>query len=106
MNKKTFKKQDIEAAVNEDTDENSPLVLEEAGQWVDEGKYQFQENILQNTSTGRYYSYGLSKSGSYFSDFTYSFEWEKDEIELVEVVKVNKVIKVWVAVELDEVNIT
>ena len=106
MNTKTFKKVDIEAAVWKNTDEDSPLVLEHAGEWLDEGKYQHQENILKETATGLFYSYGLSKSGSYFSDFTYSFEWEDDEIKLVQVALVTKVIKVWVAVELGEVNIT
>ena len=98
MGAKTFKKQDIRAAVWQET-LDSPLVFVERGPCLDEGKYQFQEHILQDISTGRYYSYGLSKSGSYFSDFTYSFEWEKDEIELVEVIKKTKVIEVWIAVE-------
>jgi len=106
MSKKTFKKEDIEAAVNNDTDENSPLVLEHTERWIDEGKFQYQENILKETSTGLFYSYGLSKSGSYFTDFIYSFEWEEDEIELVQVTPVTKVIKVWTPVELGEVDIT
>ena len=98
MSTKIFKKEDIEAAVNEDTDKDSPLVLEGAGKWIDEGKYQFQENILKETATGLFYSYGLSKSGSHFTEFTYSFEWEEDEIELVQVALVTKVIRVWAAV--------
>ena len=99
MSKKTFKKVNIEAAVNEDTDETSPLVLKHAGEWLDGGKYQYQENILKETATGLFYRYGLSKSGSYFTDFTYSLEWEDYEIELVEVAKATKVIEVWVSVE-------
>lgn len=95
MSKKTFKKEDIQAAVRQNTDESSPLILEHAGQWVDEGKYQHQENILKETATGLFYCYGLSKSGSYFSDFTYSFEWDPDEIELARVTKTTKVVEVW-----------
>jgi len=101
MSTKMFKRQDIQAAVWGEgaTPADSPLVLEEAGQWVDEGKYQRQENTLRDTGTGLFYLYLLSKSGSYFSDFTYSFEWEKDEIELVEVIKTTKTIEIWVARE-------
>lgn len=100
MSTKTFKKVDIEAAVwGEAVDDSFPLALIDVGKWIDEGKYQRQENILQDTSTGLFYCYLLSKSGSYFTDFVYSFEWEEDEIELTEVVKITKVIEVWVAAE-------
>ena len=99
MNTKTFKKQDIQNAVCEDTDETSPLVLEHAGPWVDEGKYQYQENILKETATGVFYTFSLSKSGSYFTDFTYNFEWLKDEVELTEVIKSTKSIVIWIPVE-------
>lgn len=95
MSTKTFKKRDIKAAVRGEVSRNSPLALVEAGKWVDEGKYQCQENILQDRSTGLFYLYLLSKSGSYFTDFTYSFEWEEDEIELMEMIKTIKTIEVW-----------
>ena len=62
----------------------------------DEGKYQYQENILKETATGVFYTFSLSKSGSYFTDFTYNFEWLEDEVELTQVVKTTKVIEVWV----------
>jgi len=96
MGKKTFTKQDVQAAVWHHTDESSPLVLQCAGKWEDEGKYQYQENILKETATGAFYAFGLSKSGSHFTEYTYSFEWMEDEIELTEVVKTTKVVEVWV----------
>lgn len=95
---KAFKKEDIRAAIWQDTDENSPLVLEHAGQWIDKGKYQYQENILKETVTGKFYRYLLSKSGSYFTDYIYSFEWAEDEIKLTEVYKSTKIVEVWLGV--------
>ena len=99
MRIKTFKKSDIKAAVNEDTDENSPLVLIEAGKWEDGGKYQYQENVLKETATGLFYNFCLSRAGSYFTEYILNFEWLEDKIELIEVAKTTKVIEVWTVVK-------
>ena len=96
---KTFKKVDIQAAVWKNTDEDSPLILEHAGEWLDKGKYQCQENILKDTTTGKIYRFDLSKSGSHFTEYTYCWEWLADEIKLTEVVEGTKTIIVWLAVE-------
>lgn len=95
---KTFRKSDIQAAVWQET-LDSPLVHEHTGEWIDAGKYQYQENILKDTATGLFYLFDLSRSGSYFTDFTYSFEWLKDEIELIEVRKATRTTTIWLAVE-------
>ena len=95
--KRKFKLSDIRDTIwAEATD---PLELIESGQWVDEGKYQRQKNILKDIMTGKLYCYELSKSGSHFTDFMFSFEWDPDEIELGEVEKATKVITYWKAVE-------
>ena len=94
MSTKVFKKWDIKDAVYGDIDENSPLILIER-------EYENQ-CILQDRSTELYYRYILNETGT---GAEYSFEWEKEDIELTEVVKVSKVIKAWVAVELGNLNI-
>jgi len=95
MSKKVFKKEDIEIAANDEAEENFPLVLKYAGDWISDGKYENQENIFTDTSTGKFYRYYYSRTGSYFTDYYYNIEDEKDEIELDEVILVTKVIKVW-----------
>lgn len=104
MSKKTFKKVDIKNAAWDDYDDDAPLVLEHEGPWSAEGKYQYQECILRDTATGLFYSYNVGRSGSPFTDYDYTIDYEPDEIELVQVALVTKVIKVWAAVELGEVK--
>ena len=98
MNKKVFKKQDIEIAYWEEADESSPLVLFERMDWIGGGKFQQQKNIFQDTITKLYYSYIVVRSGSYFTEYNYSFEWEKDDIEMKQVIKTTETIEVWKAV--------
>jgi len=95
--KKTFKKATVQAAVWKDTLEGDTLVLESAGPWQCSGKYQVQENILLETTTGLFFRYMLTRCGSYFTEFAYSFEWAKDDIRLLQVVEATKTITVWVA---------
>ncbi len=99
--KKKFKLADIRDVIWEEVDAGG-LTLVEQGQWIDEGKYQQQENILREIATGRFYCYNLSKSGSHFTEFMFSFEWDPDEIELVEVEKATRTVEYWKTV-LDSV---
>lgn len=95
MNKKKFEKQDVVAAVWKDTYEDAPLVSEYSGKWIDEGKYQYQQHVLKEVATGKFWEYYLSQTGSHYTEYTYSFENEGNEIELTEVHLTTKTIEVW-----------
>lgn len=98
--KKKFKRDDIRTCIwGEAGYKDIGLEHVDVGQWIDEGKYQSQENILKEVATGKFYCYNLTKSGSAFTDFTFSFEWGPDEIELVEVRKATKTVEYWRVVE-------
>ncbi len=69
--------------------------LVEEGDWSVDHKYQHQTNIARQVSTNKFYEYSISRSGSPFSDYYYSYEDEG--AELIEVQKVTKTIvtEVW-----------
>ena len=101
--KRTFKKDALLLVSCEEIktpeDEFGPLVWVENGEWGDEGKYQHQLIVFQTIDDGKFWGYWLSRSGSYFTDYWYSWEDEKDEIELHEIAKVTKTIEIWEGVE-------
>ena len=69
------------------------------GDWVCDGKWEFLNMVVQNEETGKYYSYDLTRSGSYYSDYYYQHT-EDGGVELTEVVpkEVTVVQTQWVAV--------
>ena len=69
--------------------------IEESG-WEDEGKYSYKDMIFKFED--KFYRVNISRSGSYFSDYYYSYEdWGK-EIECNEVEKQSVTIEKWVKV--------
>ena len=70
----------------------------ESSDWEVDYKWQHCEVIVKQLSTGKFFSYPLSRSGSSYSDYYYSYE--DGGVELTEVQKVKKVIETeeWVAV--------
>ena len=70
----------------------------ESSDWEVDYKWQYCEVIVKQISTGKFFSYPLSRSGSPYSDYYYSYE--DGGVELTEVQKVKKVIETeeWVAV--------
>ena len=70
----------------------------ESSEWEVDYKWQHCEVIVKQLSTGKFFSYPLSRSGSPYSDYYYSYE--DGGVELQEVQKVKKVIETeeWVAV--------
>lgn len=70
----------------------------ESSDWEVDYKWQHCEVIVKQLSTGKFFSYPLSRSGSPYSDYYYSCE--DGGVELTEVQKVKKVIETeeWVAV--------
>ncbi|MNT54882.1 hypothetical protein D3C72_1920750 [compost metagenome] len=72
------------------------LRVVEVGDWISEGKYESCDVIF--TDGERFYRATASRSGSYFSDYTYNSEWDDGDAHVVEVRKVAKTIEVWEAV--------
>ncbi|WP_185183791.1 hypothetical protein [Bacillus subtilis] len=68
-------------------------LIEEAD-WSDEGKYSSSEIIFK--LDGKYYSFGVSRSGSYFSYYEYEYDTDVIEVEQVtETIKITKWVAVW-----------
>jgi hypothetical protein len=91
-----FNSKDIKALIREDSEDERYEYIDETG-WEDEGKYSYEKFIFK--FDGKFYSVGVSRSGSYYSDYYYNYEdWGK-EIECLEVEKVEKVIYEWTTVK-------
>lgn len=78
-------------------DEYNHWVLIEEGDWIQNGKYQDKTNIVQDSKTGLYYRYSMTRHGSPFSDWYYDHE-EESEHYLEEVKQQTKTITIteWV----------
>lgn len=77
----------------------NPWKMIKEGDWIQDGKYQEQTSIIQDSRTGKYYSFDVRRSGSPFTDWYYPHE-ELDEFWLTEVESQTRTITVteWVAV--------
>lgn len=60
------------------------------GDWEVDHKWQHITQIVKHLESGKYYSFTLSRSGSPYSDYYYSYE--DDGSELLEVKKVTKTV--------------
>jgi len=71
------------------------LVLQEEGDWDVDNKYQHMTNVYFQESTGKYFELTVSRSGSPFTDWYYSFEDSSSELFEVQLVEKKIVSKVW-----------
>lgn len=62
------------------------------GDWVCYGKWEYQESVVQNVGTGKFYKYSLSRSGSYNSHYYYVHLLDDKGVYLSEVVEKERVI--------------
>lgn len=69
-------------------DENDNVLFElvDGEAWEDGGKYSSTSAIFKDERTGKHYSFGITRSGSYFSHYEYEFDTDITEVELREVV--------------------
>ena len=63
----------------------------EEGEWTQDYKYQHKESVVKHVPTGKYYQYEISRSGSPFTEWYYSYE-DGDFPDLTEVEKKERVI--------------
>ena len=47
----------------------------EDGEWTQDHKYQYKESVVKHIPTGKFYQYGVSRAGSPFTDWGYSYEY-------------------------------
>lgn len=84
-----------ESTLYDDNDNKVMLEVIEEGEWIGDGKYQDKQMIFANAKTGKHYSYYISRSGSYFTDYEYMATDSPVEVEKVtETITVEK----WVLV--------
>lgn len=74
------------------------LVLHEEGDWSVDNKYQHMTNIYFQESTGKYFELTVSRSGSPFTDWYYSFEDQGEDLNEVKLVERTTVVKSWESV--------
>lgn len=63
--------------------EELDLVLQEEGEWSVDIKYQHISNIYFQQSTGKYFEMTMSRSGSPFTDWDYTYSDSLTEVKLV-----------------------
>lgn len=78
---------------NQGSDKYKQVELED---WVDDGKYSYCSAIFQDRDTGKFYSLSVNRSGSYFTDYTYCYEYAENE--LVEVIQEQVMKTIWKAI--------
>lgn len=71
------------------------LVLHEEGDWDVDNKYQHMTNIYFQEATGKYFEMTVSRSGSPFTDWYYSFEDYGADLNEVKLVEKVTVVKSW-----------
>ena len=69
------------------------------GVWTQDSKYQHKDSLVKHIPTGKFYKYCVSRQGSPFTDWFYSYEYGDYPI-LYEVVQEERTIvqKYWKAV--------
>ena len=67
----------------------------ESSDWEVDYKWQHCEVIVKQLSTGKFFSYPLSRSGSPYSDYYYSYEDGGVELTEVELVEKQVITKTW-----------
>jgi len=66
----------------------------EDGDWISEGKYENRKVVVKEISTGKFYMFCHSRSGSPFTDYDFMMDTSPAECEPVQVTKtIYKVIK-------------
>lgn len=92
-----FPKDEMREVIDLDKNEEyGKYKLIEEGDWDDEGKYQYKEIVFTHVNhPGKFFSIVIERSGSYFSEYEYNYNYWGDEVEVTEVKKVEVVKYEW-----------
>lgn len=96
MSVQALTKQQVRELFREEYSDELGLVLHEEGDWDVDCKYQFMTNIYFQESTGKYFELTVSRSGSPFTDWYYSYEDSGADLTEVKLVEKVTVVKSWV----------
>ena len=55
-----------------EVDKDDDVILIEEGDWINEGKYEYQESIFSDKEKTVFCSVVIGRSGSYFTDWEYA----------------------------------
>lgn len=72
------------------------MTVVEEGEWISDGKYEYQDIII--SIDGKFYDVGISRTGSYYTDWSYSFEYGGTE-KFPQVEQQEVIVKRWVTVK-------
>lgn len=62
-------------------EEHEDFKTVQEGEWTQEYKYQICDVVVEQISTGKCYEFGVSRTGSYHTDWEYNF-WETELLEV------------------------
>lgn len=74
---------------------NEQFEVIDGGDWVSEGKCEYKTVIIKDINSGKFYSLSDSRQGSYHTDYVRDSDYWSDDVELTEVVPVQKTITVY-----------
>jgi hypothetical protein len=80
-------------------DDSEEFEVVQDGDWISEGKYEFK-SVVFKAPDGKHYEVGADRSGSYHTDWHYSFEYDGQTAFRVEEKEVTTT--QWVAVAKEE----
>lgn len=82
--------------IHQDEGGETGYVVVESPNWEDGGKYDYADIIFAaeaDKKTGPYYGLGISRSGSYYTDWHYMYELDCHEMEKKPVTEIRWVTK-------------
>ena len=96
-NKIRVPREDVMPAVDEYGEEDTPFELVEQGDWIQDYKYQWRENILKRVSDDTFWVYDEGRTGSPFTEYYYN-DQDDEFLDLYQVEKKEVVTTEWVRI--------
>ena len=90
---------ELEAIYMEESDKH---FLVEEDKWISQGKYETKDIIFRDEETEKTYRGYVSRSGDYYSDYTWESEYANMEVQCKAVAKKEITITKWVSIEEDK----
>jgi hypothetical protein len=75
-------------------DSTDEYTVVDTGEWVSYGKFDTKTVVFEDNLTGKFYAMYGDRSGSYYTDYEYSINNNK-EVECVEVKRITRTIEDW-----------
>lgn len=82
----------VELTNNDSTNDNEITVVERS-EWEDDGKVAYMRIVVKDAVTNKHYSFHISRTGSYYTDYEYDMYDYPSEVKAKQVIKT-----IWVSV--------